>query len=149
MNSTGKAVVSSLLCCVLLPSFAFTQAVANKQEVVRKATQAYYNLPKEGFVSFRCNLEPNYEALDPELRKANPAAADARLQTLSQLHVAVAVGSDGQAMVSYNEVAAPNLKDVASNLDLMMVSFFQMWSPYVVGSPFPAVDSEYQLVLLC
>jgi hypothetical protein len=47
--------------------------------------------------------------------------------------------------VSHNDVAAQHLKDVASNLDLMMTSFFQMWSPYVVESPFPAVDSEYDL----
>lgn len=145
MSSTGKALMSALICCLLLPSFSFAQDVANKQDVVRKAAQAYYNLPKEGFVSFQCTLAPNYDALDPELRKSNPAAADARLKTLSQLHLAVTVGSDGKATVSHNDVAAQNLKDVASNLDLMLTSFFQMWSPYVVESPFPAVDSEYQL----
>jgi hypothetical protein len=145
MNATGLALVSSLICCLWLPSFAFTQAVANRHDVVRKAAQAYYNLPKEGFVSFRCTLAPNYDALDPGLRQSNPAAADARLQTLSQLHVAVVVEADGKATVSHNDVAAPYLKDVVRNLDLMMTSFFQLWSPYVVESPFPAVDSEYQV----
>ena len=58
MSSTGMALVSSLLCCVWLPSVAVSQAVANKQDVVRKAAQAYYNLPKEGFVSFQCTLAP-------------------------------------------------------------------------------------------
>ena len=69
MSSTGKALVSSLICCVLLPSLAFAQAVANKEDVIRKAAQAYYNLPKEGFVSFRCTMAPNYDALDPALRR--------------------------------------------------------------------------------
>ncbi len=142
MSSTGMTWVSSLLCCVLLPSFAFPQAIANKQDVVRKAAQAYYNLPKEGFVSFRCTLAPNYDAVDPALRQSHPAAADARLQTLSKFQVAVAVG---QATVSHNEVTAPHLQDVVSNLELMMTSFFQLWSPYVVASPFPAADSDYQL----
>jgi hypothetical protein len=121
------------------------QAVANKEDVVRKAAQAYYNLLKEGFVSFRCTLAPNYDALDPELRTSNPAAADARLQRLSQLHFEVAVGADGKATVSHNAVVAPNLQDVASNIDLMITSFFQMWAPYVVESPVPAVDSDYHV----
>jgi hypothetical protein len=41
MSSTSKAVVSSLLCCVLLPSLACPQAVVNKQDIVRKAMEAY------------------------------------------------------------------------------------------------------------
>jgi hypothetical protein len=145
MRSTDMALVASLICWVLLPSFASPQAVETKQDVVRKAMQAYYNLPKEGLVSFRCTLAPSYDALAPELRKTNPAAADARLQTLSQLHVAVVVGSDGTATVSRSDVATQYLKDIARNLDLMITSFFQLWSPYVVGSPFPAVDSDYQV----
>src|SRR5262249_751785 len=72
-------------------------------------------------------------------------AAEARLQTLSQLQFAVAVGADGTATVSHTEVAAQHLTDVARNLDLMMTSFFQLWSPYVIGSLFPAVDSDYQV----
>src|SRR5262245_6430980 len=145
MSSTGMALVSSLLCWVLLPSVAVSQAVANKQDVVQKAAQAYYNLPKEGFVSFQCTLAPNYEALDPALRQSHPAAAAARMQTLSQLQFAVAVGADGTATVSHTDVAAQHLTDVARNLDLMMTSFFQLWSPYVIGSLFPAVDSDYQV----
>jgi len=145
MSSTGMAAVAALLCCVLLPSFAFTQAVANKHDVVRKAAQAYYNLPNEGFVRFRCTLTPHDDALEPELRNAHPAAADVWVQTLSQLQVAVAVGADGTATVSHTDGAGQPLQDVISNLALMLTSFFRLWSPYVVASPFPAVDSDYEV----
>jgi hypothetical protein len=144
MSAIAKFGVAFLACC-LLPGVALPQAAADKQDVLKRAGDAYYNLPKEGLASFHCSVSPNFDALEEDLRKSDPAAADARMKQLAQIHIDVTVGADGNASVSHNDLADANLKKIVANTEQMVTSFFQLWSPYVVGTILPAPNGDYQL----
>ena len=144
MNAIAKFGVAFLACC-LVPEVALPQAAADKQNVLRRAGAANYNLPKEGLASFHCSVAPNFEALEADLRKSDPASADARLKQFAQIHMDVTVGAEGNATVSHNDLSDANLKKIVANTEQVVTSFFQLWSPYVVGTILPAPDGDYQL----
>ncbi len=144
MSAIAK-LCAALLICGLLPELLFSQAVADKQDVVKRAEDAYYSLPREGLANFRCTVTPNFDALEADLRKSDPAAADARMKQLAQIHMAVTVGADGNVSVTHDDLTDRDLKKIAANTEQMVTGFFQVWSPYVVGTALPAPDGDYQL----
>jgi hypothetical protein len=146
MESVARLSAAFVICC-LLPELAFSQAVSDKdkRDILKRATGSYYSLPKEGLASFRCAAIPNFEDEEAELREANPEAADAWLKQLAQIDMAVTVGADGKATVSRKDISDDNLKVIAEDARQTITNFFETWSPYVIGTVFPAPDGEYQL----
>jgi hypothetical protein len=146
MNFIARPSIAFLTICCLLPELAFSQAVADKdkRDILKRAEESYYNLPKEGLANFRCAVAPNFEDVVADLRSSNPAAADAWSKDLGQIQITVVVGSDGKATVSHNDISDENLKTIADDTDHMITDFFQRWAPYVVGTVFPALDADYQ-----
>ena len=148
-----KTVVCFLLtaCCILVPNLANAQTVANKQQVLGQARNAYYNLKDEGLVEFACSVTPNWEALLAEQRKTDPTAADAAIKALSQLQFNARLGSDGKVKLTHNELTGQSeemnkaLGQIYSGMEQMASGFFDTWSLFMIDHPFPEVTSEYQL----
>ena len=138
---------AALLVCYLLPAAAFSQAVADKdkRDILQRARDSYYSLPKEGLANFSCAVVPNFGDVEAELREANPEAADNWAKQVAQIHIAVTVGPDGQAKVTRNDIADENLNVIADDTDQMVADFFALWSPYVVGTALPPTYADYEL----
>jgi len=146
MSFITKSSAALLMCC-LLPALAFSQAVAekDKRDILQRARESYYSLPKLGLANFSCAVVPNFGDVEAEVREANPEAADNWAKEVAQIHIAVTVGADGQAKVTRNDIADENLKVIADDTDQMVVDFFALWSPYVVGTALPATEAEYEI----
>jgi hypothetical protein len=120
-------------------------------EVLKKARASYYSLKSEGMAGFQCDMTPNWASLLADQRQADPAAIDAAIARLNQLHFSVVVDADGAAKVTHNEIAADNekmaegLKQVYSGMEQMTTGFFQTWSVFVVNPPLPDLTTEFTL----
>lgn len=137
----------------LLPSLsAQTGQQTNNRETFRKARASYYSLSRFGFAGFTSNIQPNWETLLAEDIKKDPQAAQAGLKLLSGLHFAMTLAQDGQVSVTHRADQAPTNDQVAagfnqiySGMDQALSGFFATWNLFMLTSPFPAVESEYQL----
>jgi len=138
------------VCCILVPTLANAQTVANKQQVLGQARKAYYNLKDEGLVDFACSVTPNWETLLAKEREANPERVDAAIKTLSQLQFNASLGTDGKVKLTHNELSGQNektkneLRQIYSGMEQMASEVFATWSMFMLH-PFPEVTSEYQL----
>lgn len=145
--------IFSFLLFGVLPSLsAQTVLQTNNRETIRKARDSYYSLKRFGFAGFTSNIEPNWEAVLAEDIKKNPAGAQAGLKLLSGLHFAMTLAQDGQVTVTHRADLAPTNDQVAagfnqiySGMDQALSGFFATWNLFMLNSPFPAVESEYQL----
>lgn len=138
-------------CCILVPTLVNAQAVANKQQVLGQARNAYYNLKDEGLVEFACSVTPNWEALLADQRKTDPDAADTAIKTLSQLQFSARLGTDGKVKLTHNELSGQSpemnkaLSQIYGGMEQMASGFFDTWVLFMLDHPFPEVTSEYQL----
>ena len=139
-------------CAVMLlalGAYGFQQPA--KLEVLKKARASYYSLKSEGMSGFRCDMTPNWASLLEEQRKAEPAAIDAAIARLNQLHFSVDVGADGAAKVVHNEIAADNdqmakgLSQIYSGMEQMTTGFFQTWTVFVVTPPLPELTTAFEM----
>ena len=138
-------------CCILVPTLGDAQAVANKQQVLGQARNAYYNLRAEGLVEFACSVTPNWQALLADQRKTDPAAADTAIKTLSELQFNASLGADGRVKLTHNELSGQSeemnkaLRQIYGGMEQMASGFFDTWTLFMLDHPFPEVTSEYQL----
>jgi hypothetical protein len=153
MQQPGKrALATAVACMCLLTILAAASAhAADKKEVVEKARASYYSLKSNGLVEFQCNFMPDWDALLADERKADPAHAAGAIRTLKQLQFTVSLGTSGSAKVTHtavtpvNDEMAKGLNQIFGGMEQMVSGFFDTWSPFMVGSPLPAADSNYQL----
>lgn len=140
----------AVLCwfCLAVSTFA---AAADNKEVLKQARDSYYSLKKQGLVDFHCNLTPNWDALLADTKKQDPAAADKAIATLKQLQFTVSLGTTGSAKVTHTTVAPENadmakgLNQIYSGMEQMVTGFFDTWAPFMISTPFPELDSVYNL----
>lgn len=142
------------LCCCL-GSLASTPAYGadnvDKREIVKQARQAYCSLRGQGLVSFQANLEPNWRLLLKDIN--DPAKVEETLKVLSKLHFSMSMDENGTVNVTHQSDASPeNEKQFAASfsqmftgMEQMTSGFFATWAPFMLTSPFPAVDSEFRL----
>lgn len=127
------------------------QNAVDKRSIISQARRAYYSLHSQGLVEFQCNVTPNWANVLQAERKENPAAADAALKILNQLHFIAHLGSDGRVKVTHNEVsvqsqqAMEGLKQVYEGMEQMTSGFFDTWTTFMLSAPFPKASSEFQL----
>ena len=136
---------------LFLFSVSAASAVDDK-EVIKQARGAYYGLATHHFVSFNCNVTPNWEALLQEQRKANPANADRVIKKLSGIRFTVSLQKSGSATITHTSVAATNdkeaagLKQVYDGMQQMVTGFFDTWTAFMRTPPLPEPDGVHQLV---
>jgi len=124
----------------------------DKNEVIKKARQTYYNLKSEGLTEFRCSMTPDWEYILKEARKNDAESIDLAVKKLQALHFSLTLGLDGNAQVLHNEITAENdqvasgLRQIYSGMTQMATGFFQTWSGYMIQTALPEVGSDFQLV---
>lgn len=142
----GFALLATIVLTAGLPA-----QTTDQKEILKKARDSYYSLKSEGMTGFQCDMTPNWASLLEDQRKADPAAIDAAIARLQQLHFSVAVDANGAAKVTHNEIAADNakmaegLKQVYSGMEQMTTGFFQTWTVFVVTPPLPELTTEFKL----
>jgi len=154
-----KRLCAFLLCGSLL-AFAGSEARAlqappasqARKEVLRKARMAYYSLRGLGLLEFQSSITPTWEVtLANEIRN-DPAGAQAGIKMLNGLHFAMTLDEQGKVKVDHrsdapppNEKAAAAFNQIYSGMDQAISGFFQTWSLFMLTSPFPETNSEYQV----
>ncbi len=136
----------TLMCACMLATPVTFAIQTNEREIVRQATQSYYNLRRLGLVEFKANVQPNWTLIATESR-ANPEA----LKLLNGLMYSVSLKSDGsvkfdhKASVPIPREQEENVRQISAGMDQTLSGFFVIWNLFMLNSPLPTVESEYQL----
>ena len=136
--------------CLAVSSICSAQTVANKQQVIRQARAAYYNLTQEGLQQFQCNVTPNWRAVLAEQVAQDPKKAGETIEILDQIHFSVRVTQD-KAELKHNDISAQHpemaqaFKQIVDGMEQMTSGFFDTWKLFMFSPPFPEVEKEYQL----
>ena len=137
----------------LLAIFAITvsdypgdQFAATNHDLVGRARDSYYSLPKKGFKGFTATVEPNWKVI-----LGHTATAE-NLKVFRAVQFSVVVDADGVATVHYlvgANAAKPELqpfvKRIHYDLERLVVGFFNTWRVFMVGSPFPETERPIKI----
>ena len=142
-----------MACCLCAMSFstAFAVDLPNKKEIIARARQSYYNVRDQGLAGFRCEITPNWDSLLADTRKTDPASADRALKNLNQIHFSMTLATDNKVQITHTAPSAENaqqasaLNQIFDGMQQMTSGFFDTANPFILSSPFPEVNSEYQL----
>jgi hypothetical protein len=144
----ARVVWSVILMCshILASSICLAASQIDEREIVRQANQSYYDLRKLGLLEFKANVQPNWDLMAKRW-EPNPEA----LKMLKGLMYSVSLRSDGSVKVNH-EASIPipgtqeeNVKQLSVGMDQMLSGFFVTWNLFMLRSPLPAVESDYQL----
>ena len=144
-----------LLCCSLaslnLP-FAFGADRADKRAIIKQARAAYYSLRSRGLDEFQAEVQPNWRLVLKDQLAADPAGAERGLIMLNGIHFSLALDRTGAVKITHradvaptNEKVAEGFQQIFSGMEQAMSGFFDSWSPFMLTSPFPEVESDYIL----
>jgi hypothetical protein len=145
LSAKMLSLILTWFCTVAIP-VTHGAAQVDKREIVRQATQSSYSLRRLGLLEFKANVQPNWTLIAKNY-EANPEA----MKMLNGLIFSVSLRPDGSAKVAHaSSVPIPggqeeNVKQIYAGMDKMLSGFFVTWNLFMLTSPFPAVESEYQL----
>jgi hypothetical protein len=155
-STPAKFGLIAICCCLGSLALPLAYGAGNvdkveKREIVRQARAAYCSLRGHGLVAFQANVQPDWRALLKDI--ADPAKVDETVKILSKLHFSVSLDENGVVKVSHQSDAsaetekqfAASFAQMSTGMDQMMSGFFDSWKPFMLDSPFPAVDSDFQL----
>jgi len=150
---TAVRLCVSLLICygALVPTLSSAQNLVDKQAILSQARQSYYNLRNEGLATFQCSVTPNWERILQEELRQDPASIDATVKTLSQLHFTTSVAADNSVKLTHNDLPGQSqqmkdaLRQIYGGMEQMTSGFFDSWGLFMLGTPFPEINSKYQL----
>ena len=140
--------------CLFGPGFppAHAADVADKKTIVEHARAAYINLRRAGLVEFRATVQPNWNLAVKDQLQKDPAGAQAALNTFNRLHFSMRLDPQDNVTVQHRyDAPAPTgamaqpLDQISNSIEAAMVGFFQTWASFMLRSPFPPADSDYQL----
>ena len=127
-----------------------TQAAS--QRVLQQARDAYYSLRAVGLDEFKSTIKPNWEMVLRDQTQSDPKQAQAALELLNGLHFTMQLDKNGKVTVSHradseppNEKVREGFEQIYGGIDQAVSGFFATWSVFMLTSPFPEVDSVYQL----
>ena len=128
-------------------------AVAHPKSVLADARLAYYNLHSRGMASFQCDFVPDWNLVLGDMKKTNPDAAKNLLLLLQQLHFTVSIAADDSLKVTHSgleNVQNPDvingLSQIYGGLEQMVTGTFQTWNLFMLKTPFPDSNSDFELV---
>ena len=160
-----KACLFMMLVCVLgVTAAAASQPAANSQpvtsqpgapdsaQIVEQARRAYYSLRAVGLDEFQSTVKPNWEIVLKDQLKTSPEKAQAALKLLNGLHFSMLLDKDGKVTMSHhadvepqNEQQRQGFDQIYSGMDQAISGFFATWSLFMLNTPFPSAETEYQL----
>ena len=146
------------LSIVLVGVFGFTAAAAsqppvpNSAQIVEQARHTYYSLKTAGLDEFQSTVKPNWEIVLRDQLTTSPENAHAALKLLNGLHFSMLLDKDGKVTMSHHADIEPSndkqregFDQIYSGMDQAVSGFFATWSMFMLNSPFPAAETEYQL----
>ena len=148
---TAWLLVLTCSCGLLTPAAVARNQNPNK-EVIRQARLAYYSLRRLGLSEFRSSFTPNWEMVLDEAIKSDPVRKQDALNLLNGLHFSMFLDSRGVVTVSHqqdtpapNEKVAAGFDQIFKGTDEAVTGFFATWSLFMLTSPFPELESQFQL----
>jgi hypothetical protein len=128
---------------------------SDKKEVMQRARAAYYSLRDRGLAEFQAGIKPTWEVVLKDQMRTDPASAQKGLNLLNTLHFVMSLDAAGKVKLDHsvdtpppNERVAAGFNQIYEGMDKALTGFFDSWAPFMLTSPFPAVESEYQLEAL-
>jgi hypothetical protein len=149
-----KTCVSMMLVCVLgaTAAAASQPAVPDRARIVEQARRSYYSLRAVGLDEFQSTVKPNWEVVLRDELKTSPENAQAALKLLNGLHFSMLLDKDGKVTMSHHADVEPTndkqregFAQIYSGMDQAVSGFFATWSMFMLTSPFPPAETEYQL----
>jgi hypothetical protein len=141
------------LSAMLLIIFSITLSAraATDQETINQARQAYYNLKTAGVIGFRCHIQPDWDSILTSAQD-DETTQDEVLPIMKEMHFEVLVGPDGAPTVSRqfdvpppNQDIAERAASIADGIEKIITDFYQVWSLFLVNSPFSDPGTEFKL----
>ena len=140
--------VLPLVCGLLAPP----GSSADKQEIIRQAKRAYYNLQSQGLLEMQSAVVPNWNATLKEELKTDIAPDHPALKILNGIHFWLSLDQKGAAKVTHqNDNTSTDLASIEgmnqtiSGVEQVLSGFSQTLAPFLFTSPFPEVESAYEL----
>jgi hypothetical protein len=134
-------------CCCLSGGVVPAAGQGDKRALVRQATQSYYNLRRLGFSGFQAKVQPNWSVVV----KGIESNAEA-MRLLNGLKFSMSLSGSGDVKTNHEvAIAAPNpqveagFKQIFGGIEQVLTGFFATWNLFMLNSPLPGVDGEYQL----
>jgi hypothetical protein len=132
--------------------FACGAGQPDKRQVVTSARRAYYSLRGHGVSEFQSNVQPNWRVVLKDQLASNPDGAAAALNVLNGIHFTVSVSPTGKVTVNHRaDVPLSDAKmregfnQIFDGMQQALSGFFDSWSPFMLTSPFPDPEGDYQL----
>ena len=126
--------------------------VAAGRQVVEQGHKSYYSLRAMGLDEFQSAIQPNWEKVLRDQNVTDAAQLQAALKLLNGLHFTMVLDKEGKVTVNHQaDVEPPNdtvrkgFEDIYSGIDQAVSGFFATWSLFMLSSPFPEIESVYQL----
>ncbi len=147
-GARSKALLAALML-IGLPIAARAQTPAvDRKAIVRQARAAYYRARDMGLVGLRATVRPNWQTIfDPF--PTEPSA----VKMLNGLHYTMEMTANGDVEIHPVMDVAPRNSFEKSRLDIisadikeLVSDFFSISAPFVLHSPFPEVDADYELI---
>jgi hypothetical protein len=142
-GAIGLLILVSFCCPVELAA----QRQINKTEIIKQAGQSYYGLRKAGLLEFQARVTPTWEVSVKGI-ESHPEA----LKLLKGLKFSMTLTTDDRVNVSYEaSTPAPNatveagFKQIFSGVEKLLSGFFDSWNLFMLNSPLPQADREYEL----
>jgi hypothetical protein len=146
------------LCLLLLLVCGFAALaqsqtpVTDRKKVIEDAQHAYYSLRTAGLDEFRANVKPNWELVLKDQLKSDPVSAQAGLKLLNGIHFSMLLDRSDKVTVTHhadtepsNEQQRQGFDQIYSGMDQAIDGFFATWELFMLNSPFPTANSDYQL----
>ena len=142
-----KGAAFALVLLMAIPALAADRA--DKREIIKQAREAYYSLRRSGLDSFQVNITVNWDVV-LKGQTTTPAGRESAMKLLNGLHFAAAFGADGKTVVTHRaDTPAPNEQSqrgydqIFGGMDQVITGFMDTYKPFMVGSPFPEIQSDY------
>jgi hypothetical protein len=137
-----------LICGLLAPQ----GSAADKQEIIRQAKRAYYNLPSQGLIEMQSAVVPNWGAILKEELKTDVPPDHPAFKILNGLHFRLSLDEKGAAKLTHqtdntptDQASIENMNQTISGVEQVLSGFSQTVAPFLFTSPFPEVESAYEL----
>jgi len=125
---------------------------AARKRVVQQGHNAYYSLRAHGLDEFQSTIKPNWEMVLKDELRTSPEQGQAALKLLNGLHFTMLLDNDGKVTVTHradteppNEQVRQGFDQIYSGIDQAVSGFFATWSLFMLTSPFPATNGDYQV----
>jgi hypothetical protein len=153
MHRARRLYLYALFVAVFLFSVSASRSYAvDGKEVVTRARQSYYSLRRLGLLQFQSNIRPTWEVTLANDIRNDPAGAQAGIKMLNGLHFSMTLDERGKVKVDHradsappNERATAAFNQIYHGMDQAVSGFFETWSMFMLTSPFPETNSEYQV----